>query len=172
LAIETGQLQSGASGEQVLSIYIIFIVASFSSGTFKGFFNRFDMTPETGGLLRIGIILGNDATTKSSLNTTVQEVELTYDTKENSDEDKSRVIIGIIMWGDNIIFDEKICKKGLSYVFSCAKVTFADECFVEKHLERTMMVKLLSSYTPKAEVLSLGPRCLCVTCALTISTYY
>lgn len=61
-----------------------FIDAVYSSGTLKGFFGRLDTDPQTGGLLRVGVIWGANVTSKSALTTTVQEVAPIYDIDESS----------------------------------------------------------------------------------------
>ncbi|KAK7424025.1 hypothetical protein QQX98_000635 [Neonectria punicea] len=71
-------------GFEYKKAHTTFIDAAFSSGTLKGLFGRLDMDPQTGGLLRVGVIWGANVTSKSTLTTTIQEVAPIYDTDESS----------------------------------------------------------------------------------------
>ncbi|KAJ1324608.1 nucleoporin GLE1 [Microdochium nivale] len=69
-----------------------YIDASFSSGTFKGFFGWFDMDRNTGGLQRIGVIWGDDVGDQPDPSVTVQQVAPVYNTDESSAaEDNERL---------------------------------------------------------------------------------
>ncbi|KAH7376388.1 hypothetical protein B0T11DRAFT_335564 [Plectosphaerella cucumerina] len=61
-----------------------FLDVAFSAGTLKGFFGRLDANPQTGGLLRVGVIWGRNDAGQSALNTTVQEAAPIYDIDESS----------------------------------------------------------------------------------------
>ena len=62
----------------------VFLDSAYSTGTFKGFFGRLDENETTGGILRLGLIWGDSASTK--LSTTVTEAAPMYDTDASASD--------------------------------------------------------------------------------------